>query len=129
MKAKFATLYCFTVLRLASYFSETFSKSLRQNDSSKETGGFDLRAVNRAFNMTKITTFIKTTPVPNDLTGYKFAKITQTEKDQFTNVTGVQPVKKDDKFHSKLSQSGDYVFGSLLLLSCKLLFCINFFLL
>ncbi len=111
MKDRYST-WCCLVIGLG-YFSETFSKSLHPDK--------DTNTLNRY-----------SPTVPNDLTGYTFEQISDNqenwqmkdekiEKDLITNATLLRNIKKDNKFQSKLSPIGNYVFGSLLLVLCKLL--------
>ncbi len=131
MKARFA-VWCCLILGLG-YFSETFSKSF-PSDKTKGTELLHLRTVNRSTEGTRYSTAITPvniiTTVPIFLTGYTLGQIydkkesrqtkdPQKDKD-YTNL--MEHVQENDKFQSKLSPVGDYVFGSLLLGLCKI-FC------
>lgn len=131
MKAKFATLYLLTLV--LGHFNKTLSKSTNINRYNVTTS-FNVNTgtwtTSDNYFITANTMLSKVTSLPKYLTRFTFVQVSgrkksrrfreaQADKAHTSNVTAMRNVKKEDKFQSKLSPIGDYIFGSLLLISCK----------
>lgn len=127
MRAKFATWYLVTLV--IGYFCAALSKSInihRDNftasaDQTGETG------TSQSYYSTVRAMSSKVSSLPNyQITDKKRPwrlKAAKPDKALVTNKTTNENVK--DKFQSKLSTRGDYIFGSLILVACETFCFIN----
>lgn len=129
MKAKLATWYILTLV--LGCLSESFSKSININ----KPASFDVTTgmLGTSQSLSVINTMLnKDKSVPKYLTRFAFDQVSDKkssrrlkeapDKAHTTNATIIGNVKKEDEFQSKLSPIGDYVYGSLLLVTCKLFY-------